>query len=233
MQAVFVCGGRGTRLRPAYVGPKSLMPVGSSTLLAQLLATIGVHHRSPAPPVVIVDAADAETPDRLKAVLPSAHVVRQPRPDGVASALLIAEPVLEELVVVALGDLFLDGTFEALPRDPALTFWRRATEAETAKNFGVRATADGFASEVIEKPVKVDGLHCGIGVYVLTRSLISGFRAAPIDPPTGERGITTAIEAAIRAGVRFRLVAFDGYYNNVNADDDVSAVERHLARPVA
>ena len=228
MQTVFVCGGKGTRLAPRRVGPKSLLSVGGTTLLARIVVSVRAFHDSARPPIVIVDARDNETPLALTALVPAAHAIRQAKPDGVANALLLAEPVLDDLVLVTLGDLFLDGAFAPFPRGPGLVFWRDAPAAETQKNFGVSLNADGFVSGVIEKPVDCHGLRCGMGVYVLTRSVISAFRDAPIDPRTGERGITAAVQAALDAGVAFHAIPFSGYYNNVNSLSDVAAVEHHL-----
>ena len=232
MQTVFVCGGRGSRLTPRSVGPKSLVPIGGSSLLAHLVHRIGRCHTSDAPPVVIVDDQDAETPLVVDVLLPRACVVRQARPDGVANALLLAQPFLDDVVVVALGDLFLDGEVAGLTREPALVFWREAPPAETRKNFGVTIKSDGSVSAVIEKPVHLFGLTCGMGIYVLTRSAIACFRHAPVDARTGERGITAAIQTAIDRGIVFRSVPFSGFYNNVNSPSDVASVEGHLAQAV-
>jgi dTDP-glucose pyrophosphorylase len=228
MQVVFVCGGRGTRLAPRRVGPKSLVGVGGTTLLARIVASVGAFHDSARPPIVIVDARDDETPLVLAVLLPAARVVRQAQPDGVANALLLAEPFLDDVVLVALGDLFLDGAFAPFPCGPGLALWRDAPAAETQKNFGVSLNADGSVSGVIEKPVDCHGLRCGMGVYVLTPSVISVFRHSPIDARTGERGITAAVQAALDAGVAFSAIPFSGYYNNVNSLSDVAAVEHHL-----
>jgi dTDP-glucose pyrophosphorylase len=225
MQAVFVCGGSGTRLMPRHVGPKSLVQVGGSPLLAGLVREIGSLHTSALDPIVIVDRQDRETPAVLPALVPRARMVTQPRPDGVANALLLALPYLDDLALVALGDLFLAGTFADIPRSPSAMFWRDAPAAETEKNFGIAMRPDGFISNVIEKPTDSRGLHCGMGVYVLTRRAIECFRDVPADPRTGERGITAGIQAAIDAGIGFRAVPFAGYYNNVNAHSDVAAVE--------
>ena len=228
MQTVFVCGGKGTRLAPRRVGPKSLVTVGGTTLLARIVASVGAFHDSARPPLVIIDAQDDETPLALTALLPTARVIRQAQPDGVANALLLAEPFLDNMVLVTLGDLFLDGAFAPFPRGPGLVVWRDAPAAETQKNFGVSLNADGSVSGVIEKPVDCRGLRCGMGVYVLTRSVISAFRDAPIDARTGERGITAAVQAALDAGVAFNAIPFSGYYNNVNSLADVAAVGHHL-----
>jgi dTDP-glucose pyrophosphorylase len=232
MQAVFVCGGKGTRLAPRQAGPKSLVPIGTSTLLAGLVSQIGRFHSSPKPPVVIVDAQDEETPRALLHLFPGVQVVHQPQPDGVANALLLAQPLLDERAIVTLGDLFLDGTFASFPQEAGLVFWRDAPAGETARNFGIETHSDGFASAVIEKPADSCHLKCGMGVYVLTRQVIATFSNAPVDTRTGERGITDGIQAAITAGVRFRPVPFSGYYHNVNSGADLLAVERYLARPV-
>jgi dTDP-glucose pyrophosphorylase len=228
MQAVFVCGGRGTRLRPAHSGPKSLLPVGGSTLLAGLVSRIAPLHSSRKPPLVIVDQPDNETPLALARLLPAARVLRQPRPDGVANALLLARPFLDEVAIVTLGDLFLDGAIGPLPDADSLFFARDASADETRKNFGMALGQDGVVAAVIEKPSEPAGVKCGMGVYVLTARTIASFQGAPVDPHTGERGITSGIQAAIEAGRRFQSTAFSGYYNNVNSTADVTAVEAHL-----
>lgn len=232
MQAVFICGGKGTRLRPRQAGPKSLVAIGGSTLLAGLVAHIGRFHSSPKPPVVVVDAQDRETPEALANLLPGTRVVHQPQPDGVANALLLAQPHLDDVAIVTLGDLFLDGTFASIPREAGLAFWRNAPTDETSSNFGIAARPDGFVSGVVEKPRDARGLQCGMGVYVLTSSAIACFQEAPVDSRTGERGITDGIHAAIAAGIGFRAIPFSGYYKNVNSMSDVMAVEDYLARAV-
>ena len=84
-------------------------------------------------------------------------------------------------------------------------------------------------SLVIEHPRDCRSLFCGMGVYVLTQSAISDFRSALVDPLTGERGITSGLQAAIEAGIQFSPVPFDGYYNNINTPADYIAAELHLA----
>ena len=231
MQVVLVCGGRGTRLWPRQVGPKSLVPLGGSSLLARLVGALAGVHTSAKPPIVVIDALDRETPAVIGALLPAARLVRQQRPDGVANALLLVEPQMDDLVCAVLGDLFVDGAVAPLSAVPGVLFWRGAPVEETRKNFGVMCDG-GIVRAVVEKPVDCDGLQCGMGVYVLSRSIVSGFRDAPIDGRCGERGITAAIQSAIDAGHAFAAVPFSGYYNNVNAPADVAAVEHHLAQPV-
>src|SRR5690242_19268425 len=102
MQAVFMCGVRGTRLARSG-GPKSLVQVGGMTLLEGLVSKIGPFHTSTRPPVVVVDRGDELTPRALTSLLPNATIVRQPVPDGVASALLLARPFIDDVAIVTLG----------------------------------------------------------------------------------------------------------------------------------
>ena len=231
MQVVYVCGGKGHRLHPRSAGGKSLVPVGGASLLTRLVDRFAPYHRSNKPPVVIVDAADAETRRVVDARLPGACVVAQPHADGVANALLLARPVLDRTVLVTLGDLFLHGTLSAVELRPSLVVWSEADATDVRQNFGVVFGA-GAVSRVVEKPRDCVGMQCGIGVYVLTPPVISCFHAAAIDVRTGERGITEGLQAAIEAGVDFHVVRFSGYYRNINSRADVAAVEDYLARPV-
>ena len=231
MQAVYVCGGKGHRLQPRPVRPKSLVPVAGASLFSRLVERFRPVHRSTKPPVVIVDAEDEEMPGVVATLLPGARLVVQPEADGVANALLLAQPLLDEVVIVTLGDLFFDGAFAPIAAPPAVMLWPGAPVGEVRQNFGV-VVSRGIVSRVVEKPVDCRGLQCGLGVYVLTQPVISCFRDAPIDPRSGERGITDGLQAAIAAGVAFSAIHFEGYYKNVNSQADVAAIERYLARPV-
>ena len=231
MQAVYVCGGKGHRLQPRPVRAKSLMPVAGASLFSRLVDRFGPLHRSTKPPVVIVDAEDEEMPRAVEALLPGARLVVQREADGVANALLFAQPLLDDAVIVTLGDLLFDGAFAPIDARPAVMLWPGAPAGEIRQNFGV-VVSGGIVSRVVEKPVEWRGLQCGLGVYVLTQPVISCFRDAPIDARSGERGITDGLQAAIAAGVAFRGILFSGYYKNVNSQADVAAVERYLARPV-
>lgn len=227
MQLVMVCGGKGRRLRSVHHGPKSLLEVGGATLVSRIIEIFVRHHDSLRPPVVIVDAADGITSAAIKKQLPLARIIRQPRPDGVANALLLAESMLDDTFIVVLGDLFLDGIVADLPRTPALIVWNHALETETRKNFGI-AVENGVARYVLEKPAATGRLFCGIGAYVLNRDVLACFRRAAIDAVSGERGITAGLQTAIESGIRFECLGFSGYYNNVNTPDDARAVERYL-----
>src|SRR5689334_12659634 len=196
MQTVFVCGGKGTRLAPRPVGPKSLVPVGGASLFERLVTALHPFHQSRRPPIVILDAEDRDSPEAVRRLIPAARIVRQPEPDGVANAILLAEPFLDERVVVVLGDVFLEGSLPILPTNAALMVWREAPATEVSRNFGVVSDRHGRVVRVLEKPEPSPQLQCGMGIYILTTAAISCFARTPVGA-NGERGITAAIQCAI------------------------------------
>jgi dTDP-glucose pyrophosphorylase len=226
MQVMFMCGGKGRRLQSSHSGPKSLTPIGGSTLLARLILQFGPLHTSAKPPVVVVDQADRRTPRAVRMLLPQAEVVGQPQPDGVASALLAAAPLLDDVSLVVLGDMFFAGRFAPFPRRPSLVYWCGASPADTRKNFAIATDPDGVVHAVTEKPIDTEGMRCGVGVYVLTPEVVACFAAAPVDA-RGERGITSGIAAALACGLRFQQASFHGFYGNVNCGADLAAIERY------
>lgn len=229
MQTVFVCGGRGTRLRPGHHGPKTLLTVGGESLLSRLVRQCLPLHHSPEPPLVVVDGSDHETPCLLPALLPRARLVVQPTPDGVARALLLTRPFLAGPVLVVLGDVFLDGPVPPPPETPAIYVWRDAAPADVRSNFGVSMTEDDHVSAVEEKPADGSRWSCGIGLYVVdARTLDAVARSAP-HTSVAEYGITDALAVALAAGVKMRAVPFRGFYRNVNTAADVLAVEARLS----
>jgi len=223
VQLVLICGGRGTRLPGRAAGlPKSMVALAGRPLLAHLLERLLPLHGSAAAPVVVAAADDPQVPAFIAEALPAARIVRQPAPDGVASALLLTLPLLAGPVLVALGDLVLLGSLDAPPPAPALVVWPEAPPAAISANFGVRD--DGA---LLEKPADPRGLLCGLGLYLLTPAVIAGFATAPRNPRTGELEITAALEH-VRPTTQFARWPFHGRYINVNDAADLAAAEAAL-----
>lgn len=224
-QLVFICGGRGTRFpgRPAGA-PKSMIELGGEPLLGRLWRQLAPRHTSPAPPVLVAAAGDDRVPRFAAARAPSARVIVQAEPDGVANAVLLALPHLEGPALVVLADIVLDGELGPPPPPPALVTWPAAPPEVTRKNFGVRVGTDGAPVELVEKPAAADGLVCGIGLYWLTPDVIARFAAAPRNPRTGEREITAALAFTLRE-TRYGLWEHRGRYFNVNSAEDLAEAE--------
>jgi dTDP-glucose pyrophosphorylase len=218
-QLVFICGGRGTRLRGAEgTGlPKSLTEVAGEPIARRLIRQFQHLHSAGPGPIVIVAKGDDLTPGVVREALGSrAVIVEQAAPDGVANAVLLALPHLAGKALVFLGDVVLQGTFSApLPATSAVCVWREAPPDATRENFGV-VVDNGAVVEMVEKPADPRGLLCGIGVYALTRDAIALFASSPVNPVKGEREITEALRHLVRHRVPLGAFEFSGRYININ-----------------
>jgi UDP-N-acetylglucosamine diphosphorylase / glucose-1-phosphate thymidylyltransferase / UDP-N-acetylgalactosamine diphosphorylase / glucosamine-1-phosphate N-acetyltransferase / galactosamine-1-phosphate N-acetyltransferase len=230
-QLVFICGGRGTRLRGADGAgiPKSLTEIGGEPIVRRLIRQFQHIHTSGPGPIVIVAQGDALTPAVIREALGSrAIIVEQEKPDGVANAILLAAPHLEERALVFLGDVVLQGEFSApLPNESAVCVWRDASAETTRENFGV-VLDNGSVAELVEKPVDPQGLLCGIGVYALTREAIAMFATSPINAAKGEREITEALRHLVRNRVPLGAFDFSGLYININRATDRAQADELL-----
>jgi len=230
-QLIFICGGRGTRLRGADGGglPKSLTDIGGEPIARRLIRQhLHLHTAGPGP-IVIVAQGDDLTPKVVRETLGSrAIIVGQEKPDGVANAILLAAPHLVANALVFLGDIVLAGTYsQPLPEQSAVCIWREATPETTAENFGV-VLKDGAVAEMIEKPTDTKGLLCGIGVYALTREAIALFASSPINPVKDEREITEALRHLVRHRVPLGAFEFSGLYININRVADKARADALL-----
>jgi dTDP-glucose pyrophosphorylase len=228
-QVVMICGGRGTRWPGRRPGvPKSMVELAGEPIVARLWRQLRSLHTSSAPPIFVVAAGDPMVPAYVAAQVPSAIVVTQSTPDGVANAVRLALPHLTGPALVALGDIVLDGELAAPPPSPpALVIWHEAPPEVTMKNFGVRIDREGAAEAVLEKPTDTTGLRCGLGLYWLTTAVIDRLGAAPVNPSTGEREITAALGFAMQT-TRFAVWSFAGRYFNLNTAADFADAERIL-----
>jgi hypothetical protein len=131
--------------------------------------------------------------------------------------------------LVVLGDIVLDGELtEPPPVAPALVIWRDAPPAVTTRNFGIRLDAGGSPAALTEKPTDAAGLVCGLGLYWLTPEVIDRLGAAPVNPRTQEREITSALAFAMR-DTRFGVWDFTGRYFNLNTAADLADAEAAIA----
>jgi dTDP-glucose pyrophosphorylase len=230
-QLVFICGGKGTRLRndSASTLPKSLTEIAGESIIGRLIRQFQDLHTSGPGPIVIVAQGDELTPNVIRASLGTrAVIVEQEKPDGVANAILLALPHLVSKALIFLGDIVLEGAFSQLPvSGSAICVWDEAPDEATRDNFGV-LLKDGAVAELIEKPSDPRDLKCGIGVYALERDCIAQFAHSPINALKGEREITEALRYVNRNGFSLNTFHFSGAYININRLADRSRAEEIL-----
>ena len=208
MKGIVLAGGSGSRLYPLTLGlSKQLLPVYDKPLIYYPLSVLllaGIRD-------ILIITTPHERPlfERLLGD-GSAFGVRlsyaeQPRPEGIAQALLIAAPFIgmDERICLILGDNLFHGPHfiaalrRALARPGATVFGYQVSDPE---RFGVIAfDAAGRALSIEEKPARPKSRYAVTGLYVYDRRALS--IAAQLKPSArGELEISDVNNAYLALG---------------------------------
>ncbi|HET6157025.1 MAG TPA: glucose-1-phosphate thymidylyltransferase RfbA [Dongiaceae bacterium] len=175
MKGIVLSGGRGTRLYPATKAvSKQLIPLYDKPMVYYPLATLmqmGIRE------ILVVTTPEDE--ERYRHLLRdgaqwgiSISYCRQPRPEGIAQALLLGRDFIDGApIALILGDNFIygEGLTQSLTRARTLTtgainFAYRVSDPE---RYGiVEFDANGRPQRLVEKPKKPKSNWAVIGLYV-------------------------------------------------------------------
>jgi glucose-1-phosphate thymidylyltransferase len=220
MKAIIPLAGKGTRLRPhTHHTPKPLLKVAGKPVLGFILddlVALGVNEI-----VFIVgylrDTVEAwigeEYPD-LKA-----HYVLQEVQDGTAGAIALAEPHVDEEVLIVFADAVLEvdyGTIRELGPEYAGVMW--AKEVEDYQRYGVIVTGgDGTMQRIVEKPKEPISKLANIGLYYIRdwQLLFEGVHhTLDRDPgPGGEYYLTDAFQYMVDHGAKILTAPVEGWWD--------------------
>ncbi|MBI4521782.1 MAG: NTP transferase domain-containing protein [Gemmatimonadetes bacterium] len=234
MKAIIPMAGLGTRLRPlTHTTAKPLLRVAGKPVMSYVLddlLPLGVREI-----VFIVgylrDVVEQYVHDEYPQI--RAHFVEQHVLDGTAGAVKLAQPYVDEDVLI----IFVDTLFEAdlsliarSPRDWAGIIWVK--EVEDYQRFGVVLTdADGFMTRIVEKPKEPVSRLANIGVYYMRdyRLFFAGVDATMARPagPGGEYYLTDAFQYMIDRGARIQTAPVRGWYD-CGKPETLLETNRHL-----
>ena len=175
MRGIVLSGGRGTRLYPATRAvSKQLIPLYDKPMVYYPLATLmqmGIRE------ILVVTTPEDE--ERYRNLLGDGAqwgiqiaYCRQPRPEGIAQALLLGRDFIKDRsVALILGDNFIhgEGLFQSLARARALdtgaiNFAYRVSDPQ---RYGiVEFDAEGRPQRLVEKPSRPKSNWAVIGLYV-------------------------------------------------------------------
>ncbi len=220
MKAIIPLAGKGTRLRPHTLStPKPLLRVGGRPVMSYILddlQKLGIHEI-----VFVVGYLREVVQDYIAGEYPdlTSHYVVQEVQDGTAGAIQLAEPYVEEDVLIVFVDTLFDADLSlarALSDDWAGVIW--AKEVEDYQRFGVILTdEDGCMTRIVEKPKEPVSKLANIGLYYIRdwQRLFEGIHhVRGSDPgPGGEYFLTDAFQYMVDRGSRIRTAPVGGWYD--------------------
>jgi glucose-1-phosphate thymidylyltransferase len=220
MKAVIPLAGKGTRLRPhTHHTPKPLLKVAGKPVLAYILddlVALGVEEV-----VFIVGHLREVVEEWIRTEYPSlrGHYVLQAVQDGTAGAIALAEPHVDEDLLIIFADAVLEvdyGLTATLGSEYAAIIW--AKEVEDYQRYGVIVTReDGTMARIVEKPTEPISKLANIGLYYVRdhELLFEGVRhaLASAPGPSGEFYLTDAFQYMVDQGARLITAPVEGWWD--------------------
>jgi dTDP-glucose pyrophosphorylase len=235
MKAVVLAAGEGTRLRPKTDDkPKPLVEVAGKPILSYCFEALLDLDITEA--VVVVGYEKEQIIDWYgdaysDLALTYAH---QPERKGLAHAVLMAEPFVDDEFLVLNGDNIYRGNLAAVlsrhaETDAQITFPVDDVAPETARDGAVcEFDADGNVTGLVEKPDSLPSTTTPMAAYVLPPEI---FPACELVQPSarGEYELPDAIDLLLYAGYQAETVPFEGWKQNINTPADIDRAASRLA----
>ena len=163
----------------------------------------------------------------------SAHYVVQEIQDGTAGAVRLAEPFVDEDVLILFVDTLFDadlGLVHAVPETAGGVIW--AKEVEDYQRYGVILTDDeDHMVRIVEKPSEPISKLANIGLYYIKdwRLLFAGIRQVlEVDPgPSGEFYLTDAFQYMVDHGSKIQVAPVASWYD-CGKPETLLDTNRHL-----
>ncbi len=220
MKAIIPLAGKGTRLRPhTHHTPKPLLKVAGKPVLSYILDDlkgVGIEEL-----VLIVGHLREEIEAWMAEEYPELrpHYVLQEVQDGTAGAVALAEPFVDDEVLIVFSDAVLEVDYDLVRTlDPSYAGVIWAKEVEDYQRFGVIVTnGDGTMKTIVEKPSEPISRLANIGLYYIRDHalLFEGIHhTLDAEPgPSGEFYLTDAFQYMVDHGSRILTAPVEGWWD--------------------
>ena len=233
MQGVVPAAGEGTRMRPLTAEkPKGLVEVAGKPLLTHVFETLV--ELDVGELVVITGYMGGQIREYYGDEFDGVPVTyeRQETRDGLAHAMMQAEPHIDGDFLWLHGDNILRGNTDALvtrhqKTDAAVTTLTEDVSEDLAGKGAVLQFEDGELTGVVEKPDEPPSTTVPRGFYAFSPLIFPACRLVTPDE-TGEYELTSAINLLLTAGHRLETAPIEGWCFNVNTPEEVEQIARRL-----
>src|SRR5437868_689388 len=235
MKVIIPLAGKGTRLRPhTHLVPKPMLKIAGKPVMDYILEDLerlgGVDQV-----IYITGHLKEKVEEHAKtkfAKLPSVFVEQKVQ-DGTAGAVKLAEPYVDQDVLIIFVDTIFDADLSIIKNtDADGIMWVK--EVEDYQRFGVVVTdTDGNMTQIVEKPSTPISKRANIGLYYVKnwKLLMEGINHTLTQPQNkGEYYLTDAFQYMIDKGAKIRVIDVEGWYDAGKIETMLETNEAMLTR---
>jgi glucose-1-phosphate thymidylyltransferase len=218
MKVIIPLAGKGTRLRPhTHLVPKPMLKIAGKPVMDYILEDLeqlgGVQQ------VIYVTGhlkEKVEEHARARFATLPAVFVEQKVQDGTAGAVKLAEPFVDQDVLIIFVDTIFETDLSVIKTtDADGIIWVK--EVEDYQRFGVVVTDNaGNMTKIVEKPKTPISKRANIGLYYIKnwKLLYKGIDHVLTQPKNqGEYFLTDAFQYMIDQGARLKVIDVEGWYD--------------------
>lgn len=217
MKVIIPLAGRGTRMRPhTHTKAKPLLPVAGKPVLDHVIDAL---KELPITEYIFITGhlKDQIEEHIKKRYSFKATFIEQKNKDGTAGAIKLAQPYVNEPVLIVFVDTIFDADLN-ITKDSLDSGIIWAQEVEDYSRFGVIVHDDnGYMQKMVEKPSEPISKLANIGLYYVRdyKLMFEGIKHVYEKDITvkGEYFLTDAFQYMIDNGAKLKVTKVDGWYD--------------------